>query len=153
VPVIYRLIFLLLLIGCGKAPQPVSVANPEPTSASSSASDFSGINSGESPPQQLSQATPAASQTPAAIFRSAAANDALERYTAARAAVKEVPAPTLINSSDPLANRAAVTGYINTLSQRLDTLKAEQTAVQQNLDPDERKRFRQLEKSLDNPDQ
>jgi hypothetical protein len=148
--VIFRLLFLLLLIGCGKAPQPISIAKPEPTTSSLQA-DFSGINSGESPPQQLSQGTPAASQTPAAIFHSQAANDALERYSAARAAIKEIPVPVLINSGDPLASHAAITGYLNELGRRVDTLKTQQSAVQQNLDPDERKRFKQLEKSLDSP--
>lgn len=141
---------MITVIGCGKAPQPVSVAKPEP--APLSAPDFSGINSGESPPQQLSQATPAASQTPVAVFHSQAANEALERYSAARTSIREIPAPALINSGDPLANHAAITGYVNELSRRLGTLKSEQAAVQQNLDPDERKRFKQLEKSLDNPD-
>jgi hypothetical protein len=140
------------LIGCGKAPQPDQIAKTEPSG--SSQPDFlerhslddgaSGINSGESPPQQLSQATPA----PAAIFRSQAANEALERYSAARAAIREIPAPALINSGDPLANHAAITGYINELSQRLNTLKAEQTAVQQNLDPDEKKRFKAFQHQL-----
>jgi hypothetical protein len=147
--------FLFILTGCGPAPQPDKIAKPEvaPQPSSSSQADFSGINSREGSPQSAaaeSQAIPVQpSQTPGAIFHSQAANEALERYSAARAAIREIPAPALINSSDPLANHAAITGYINELSRRLETLKSQQTAVQQNLDPDERARFKQLQKSLD----
>jgi hypothetical protein len=139
------------LIGCGKAPQSVSVAKPEPT-PSASREDFSGIspaasrrgdNSGESPPQSA-----AAEAEAGAIFRSAAANDALERYLSARAAIREIPAPALINSGDPLANHAAIISYVNELSRRLNTLKTEQAAVQQNLDPNEKKRFKALQHQL-----
>jgi hypothetical protein len=150
-PAIFELIAILILTGCGKAPQPV-ISEHQPVKERSPNSDFSGINTGESPPQQLSQATPVAGQTPGAIFHSQAANDALERYSAAREALRQIPPPTLSQNHDVVNNPGAITSYISELNARLETLRQEENNVEQNLsDSAERKRFKQLQKSLENP--
>jgi hypothetical protein len=151
---IFELMAILVLTGCGKAPQPV-ISEHQPVKEESPKPDFSGINTGNSPPEQLSQANPAvdlASPTPATVFRSQAANEALERYSAAREALRQIPPPAISQNHDVVNNPGAITNYIEEVNARLETLRQEENNVEQNLsDPAERKRFKQLQKSLENP--
>lgn len=145
-----------LLIGCGKALQPI-ISERQPVKEESPRADFSGINTGNSSPAQLSQANPAVDlslgATPAAVFRSQAANEALERYNAAREALRQIPPPAIPQNHDLVNNPGAITNYIGEVNARLETLRQEENNVEQNLsDPDERKRFKQLQKSLENPE-
>jgi hypothetical protein len=151
------LVSLSLLIGCGKAPQPAVSASRTPPS---SQPDFSGINTGNpaaAGPEQLSQANPAVApdqipaSTPGAVFHSQAANEALGRYTAAREALRQVPPPAISQNHDLVNNPGAITGYIGEVNARLEALRQEENNVEQNLsDPAEHKRFKQLQKSLEN---
>jgi hypothetical protein len=137
---------LVLLTGCGKAPQPVASqasATPSPEAAVSPAltQEFAGADN-------PAVAVPEVSVTVTPSFKSQEANEAFGAYYDSYRQLTGLPAPQV----DPINNPQSVISSINQVGNLLEQMNASERTLKQNASPAELQRFRAWRKELTHPE-
>lgn len=149
-----RLVTILLVslpfVGCGRNPQPtqvgVEMTSPTPTPFVVPESLIQG--EAEVTPIPISSPT----STPLPMFKSEAANEAVRQYVDTYNQLRALPAPNVVGV-DVSRDHSAIIGNANALGNLTKQLADQQKILNEQLNPEEKRRFKAFVRSLNGQDE
>jgi len=157
----------LFLTACGQKPSEVTTSVPrtastpsdsmlpsatEPVESSETVSSSSATNADATKPESAQAQN--ATSPPRPVFKSEAATQAANQYLDTYASlVNEINTAPSVRTTDPETGLNNVKAQLQKLGRDTAALANQQREVERQLTPDERKRLRQYQKSLEQPQQ